>query len=79
MTIKYKYDEKLFRRYTRNGSERKITECLFADDGALLASTRLGAERAALVDQQTSDNLGLIVSIPKTKHMVDRDWWRKMT
>ena len=34
ITVKYKYDEKLFRRYIRNASEREITECLFADDGA---------------------------------------------
>ena len=25
-TAKYKYDKKLFRRYTRNASERKVTE-----------------------------------------------------
>ena len=68
--VRYKYDQKLFRRYTRNANERKITECLFADDGALLASTRSGAERAALVHQQTSSDFGLTVSIPKTKHMV---------
>ena len=40
VNLKYKYDEKLFRRYTRNAMERKLTECLFADDGAILASTR---------------------------------------
>ena len=49
---------------------RKIAECLFADDGALLGLTRSGAERAALVYQQTSSDFGLTVSIPKTKHMV---------
>ena len=43
ITLKYKYDQKLFGRYTRNESERKVTECLFADDGALLASTRSSA------------------------------------
>ena len=68
--VRYKYDEKLFRRYTRNASERTITECQFADDGALLASTRSGAERMALAYQQTSGDFGLTVSIPKTKHMV---------
>ena len=40
ITVMYKYDEKLFRRYTRNACERKVTECQFADDAALLASTR---------------------------------------
>ena len=70
ITIKYKYDQKLFRRYTRNANERKITECLFADDGALLAPTRSAAKCATLVYQQTSIDFGLTVSIPKTKHMV---------
>ncbi len=69
ITVRHKYDEKLFRRYTRNASARKITECQFADDAALLASTRPGAERMALEYQQTSGDFGLTVSIPKTKHM----------
>jgi len=43
---------------------------LFADDGALLASMRSGAKQAACMHQQVSKNSGLIVSIPKTKHMV---------
>ena len=43
--LKYKYDHKLFRRYTRNAVEKKVTGCFFANDGALLASTRSGAER----------------------------------
>ena len=70
ISIKYKYDGRLFRRYVRNANERKITECQFADDGALLASTRPGAEKAALEYQQTSRNFGLKVNISKTKHMV---------
>ena len=88
--MKYKYDEKLFWRYTKNACERKVTECQFADDAALLASTRAGAERMAVVYQRTSDNSGLTVSIPKTKHMaagrlVDESdlrsplrWWGEM-
>jgi hypothetical protein len=65
------YDGRLFRSYVvRNASERRITECQFADDGALLASTRPGAEKAALEYQQTSRNFGLKVNISKTKHMV---------
>ncbi len=58
----------IFRRYTRNAREVNITECQFADDGALLASTR--AEKAVRVYQQTSNDFGLTVSIPKTKLMV---------
>ena len=63
-------DRKLFRRYTRNASVRRVTECQFADDGTLLASARPAAEEAALMYQQTSHNFGLTVSLPKTKHMV---------
>ena len=62
VTVKHKYHEKLFRRYVRNASERRITECQFADDSALLASTRSGAERPALGYQQTASDFGLRVS-----------------
>ena len=49
-----------------------VTECLFADDGALLALTRPGSERAVLEYQPTSTcrKFGWVVSIPKTKYMV---------
>ena len=47
-----------------------LIECLFADDGALLASTRPGAERAVREYQATCAAFGLTVSNPKTKHMV---------
>ena len=67
--LKFKYDQKLFRRYIRNASVRMITECLFADDGALLASTRSGADRAVREYQETCSDFGLTVSNPKTKHM----------
>ena len=42
----------------------------FADDGALLASSRSGAEAAAIAYQETSGNFGLNVNINITKHMV---------
>ena len=70
VTVKYKYDEKLFRRYTRNASERRVTECQFADDSALLATTRSGAECSAIGYQWTSSQFGLKVSLPKIKQMV---------
>ena len=70
ITVHYKYDQRLFRRYTRNAMLRQLTECLFADDGALLASTRSGAETAVCTYQQVSKDFGLTVSIPKIKHMV---------
>ena len=67
--LNFKYDQKLFRRYIRNASVRTITECLFADDGALLASTRSGAERAVREYQGTCSDFGLTVSNP-TYHYV---------
>ena len=70
ITLSYKYDQKLFRCYTRNASMRVLIECLFADDGALLASTRPGAERAVRKYQAIGTAFGLTVSNPKTKHMV---------
>ena len=70
ITLHHKYDQKLFRRYVRNASVRVLTECLFADDGVLLASSRTGAERAVMEYQQTASDFGLTMSNPKTKHMV---------
>ncbi len=49
---------------------RLLTECLFADDGALLATTRAGAERAVREYQGTCSKFGLTVSNQKTKDMV---------
>ena len=69
ITVHYKYDQRLFRRYTRNAMLRWLTECLFA---ALLASTRSGAETAVCTYQQVSKDFGLTVSIPNTKHMTGR-------
>ena len=59
-----------FRRYIKNASVQWITECLYTDDGALLASTRPGAECAVVTYQQVCKDFDLAVSIPKTKHTV---------
>ena len=42
--IYYKLDQQLFRRSTREAEQECFTECQFADDVALLATTRAGAE-----------------------------------
>ena len=47
ITTKFKYHRKLSRRYTANACEKKLTECQFADDAALLSSTRSGVETAS--------------------------------
>ena len=73
ITIKYNQDKKLsFGRYTMNACERKKTECQFADDAALLSSSRSGAEKAAMEYEQTNRDFALTVSISKTKHMITR-------
>jgi len=70
ITVQYKYEQRLFRRYTRKAMISWLTVCLFADDCALLASTRSGAKTAVCAYQQVSKNFGLTVSLPKMKHMV---------
>ena len=70
IVLKYKMDGKLFRRYTRNACETKITECQFADDAGILATTREGAELAMGEFSRTADDFGLTVSFLKTKMMV---------
>ena len=44
--LHHKPDGRLFRRYVRNAHESCLMECQFADDAALLATTRAAAERA---------------------------------
>ena len=61
---------KSFSGYTRDADQMSITECLFADNGALISSFRAGAKRATMEYQSTSTDFGLTVSIPKTKHLV---------
>ena len=47
-----------------------FTGCFFADDGALLASTRSDVERAVREYQIVCTEIGLTVSIPKTMQLV---------
>ena len=42
--IHYKLDQQLYRRSTRGAEQECLTECQFADDVALLATTHGGAE-----------------------------------
>ena len=65
-----KFDHKLFRRSTRGAEERRLTECQFADDAALLSTTRIGAEQAIKSFIEVAGAFGLTVSLSKTKLMV---------
>ena len=69
VTINYKYDKKLFRRYTSNSTEMLLTESQYADDAALLPTIRSGAMRAVTEYMKTSQDFGLSLSIPKNKMM----------
>ena len=67
-------DQKLFRQYTRNAEEKKITDCQFADDAALLATTKAGAERVTEEYMKVAQDFGLTLSIQKNK--VHASWQR---
>ena len=64
---RYKLDEKLFRRYTRNARD---PECQFVDDAAILATTCAGVETAMREFVRVATDFGLKVSFQKTKMMV---------
>ena len=66
----FKLDKQLIRRNTRGASSVIITECQFADDVALLATTREAAELAINAYQSVAKSLWLNVSLTKTKFMV---------
>ena len=70
VNVMYKHDQKLFRRYTRNADKTRFTELQFADDAALLATTRTGDEEGLHKCIEVAADFGLMVSTPKTKLMV---------
>ena len=72
VNVKYKHDRKLFRRYTCtcNADEARFTDLQFADDAALLATTRAGAEGALYMYIDVEADFGLSVNVSKTKLMV---------
>ena len=76
--LKYKHDRKLFRRDTKNAEETWLTGCQFADDAALLATTREGAERAMKEYLQDAKDFGLSVNIPKTTNVDCQASYRKI-
>ena len=67
--LRNKFDQQLFRRYTRNASEDTIKECQFTDDVALLATTREGDETTIRAYSCVAKSLGLTLNIIKTKSM----------
>ena len=70
MCLKYKLDGKLFRRSIRSAESVRLSECQFADDTAILASTRQGTEDAIMAYIDMADKFGLTVNLLKTKLLV---------
>ena len=67
--VLHKFDQQLFRS-TRGANHHLVTECQFANDVALLTTSREDAEEAIRTYQQTAKAFGLILSTTKTKFMV---------
>ena len=72
----YKYDGKLVGKAPLSF---KLTELLFADDGAILCYTRQDIKEAARVVDETAAEFGLTISVVKTKLLVAGCHLRRMT
>ena len=59
---------------TRRPLKTTVTELQFADDAALVSSSREGVERSARVLDQVASEWGLTLSLQKTKLMVTGTW-----
>ena len=66
----YKYNQQLFRRYTRNASEGVVNKCEFADDVALLATNRAAAEEPLRLYSGVASEFGLTESTFKMQFLV---------
>ena len=68
--ILYKCGGKLIGERTRSPQTAKVNELLFADDAAVVSTTRGKMERAAQFLGEETTEWGLTISIPKTKMLV---------
>ena len=59
--------ESFFWRYTHNSVEMLLTDCQYADDAALLSTTRSGAMRAVTEYLKTSQGFGSSLGILKLR------------
>ena len=66
----YKIGGKLIGECTRKPSSFVISECLFADDAALICASRSCMVIAARVFEEVTAEFGLTLSIPKMKLLV---------
>ena len=72
--VHYKCGGKLVGERTRRPLKTTVTELQFADDAALVCSSREGVERSARVLDQVASEWGLTLSLQKTKLMVAGTW-----
>ena len=63
--LRFKFDQKLFRRSTRNAQESQLTNGQFADDGVLLATSRARAEQILWEYMDVAGAFILLVSLVK--------------
>ena len=70
VTLNYKIDGRLFRHYTNNSNKKHLTEMQFADDTALLATSRSGAVVALKGYMKIAACFGSSLNVQKTKLMV---------
>ena len=66
----YKCGGKLIGERTRRPQATTVSELLFADDAAVVSTTRDKMERAAQFLGEVTTEWGLTISIPKTKVLV---------
>ena len=72
--VHYKCGGKLVGERTRRPLKNTVTKLQFADDAALVCSSRKGVERSARVLDQVAPKRGLTLSLQKTKLMVAGTW-----
>ena len=66
MEVLYKYGGKLVGERTRRPLKTTVTELQFADDAAIVGSSREEIERAARTLDEVASEWGLTLSLPKT-------------
>ena len=72
--VLYKYGGKLVGERTRRPLKTTVTELQFADDAAIVGSSREEIERAARTLDEVASEWGLTLSLPKTKLLVSGVW-----
>ena len=68
--VQYQIGGKLVGERTRRPLSFTVSECLFANDAALICSSREHMDVAAKVFEEVSAGWGLTLSVPKTKLLV---------